>query len=147
MVKQALKIKESKDLAHQGGELVEPINRLLTREEFQGLAQVPPEVEWFANIQNPRTRRAYQNDLKDFTIFVGIQQVEEFRMVTRAHVIAWRDDLKKRGLSPTTIRRKLSALTSIFNYLCDKNAVTHNPVKGVARPKEGYCTYSCGNRR
>ena len=136
MAKQALKIKETTELARRGGELAEPINRLLTREEFQGLAQVPPEVEWFANIQNPRTQRAYQNDLKDFTVFVGIQQVEEFRMVTRAHVIAWRDDLKKRDLSPTTIRRKLSALTSIFNYLCDKNCVTHNPVKGVARPKE-----------
>ena len=34
---------------------VEPGSRLLTREEFQGLAQVPPELEWFANIQNERT--------------------------------------------------------------------------------------------
>jgi site-specific recombinase XerC len=32
--------------------------------------------------------------------------------------------------------RKLSALTSIFDYLCDQNALTHNPVKGVARPKQ-----------
>ena len=58
MAKQALKIKETTELARRGGELAEPINRLLTREEFQGLAQVPPEVEWFANIQNPRTKRA-----------------------------------------------------------------------------------------
>jgi integrase/recombinase XerD len=26
-------------------------------------------------------------------------------------------------------------LSSLFQYLCDKNAVTHNPVKGVKRPK------------
>jgi len=113
-----------------------PSARLLTKAEFQGLAQIPPELEWFANIQNERTRRAYKNDLHDFMAFVGIEQPEEFRVVTRAHVIAWRNDLKKRGLSPSTIRRKLSALTSIFDYLCDKNAVPHNPVKGVARPKE-----------
>ncbi|MBC6445276.1 MAG: hypothetical protein GDA50_07620 [Alphaproteobacteria bacterium GM202ARS2] len=30
----------------------------LTQEEFQGLADVPPEVEWFANIRNKNTKRA-----------------------------------------------------------------------------------------
>ena len=34
--------------------------RLLTAAEFQGLSDVPPEAEWFANLSNPRTRRAYQ---------------------------------------------------------------------------------------
>src|SRR5437867_2005774 len=112
-----------------------PGRRLLTAAEFQGLAQVPPEVEWFANIENPRTRRAYQLDLGDFMAFVGIQRPEEFRTVTRAHVIAWRKDMERRQLSATTIRRKLSALSSLFDYLCEKNAVTHNPVKGVERPR------------
>jgi integrase/recombinase XerD len=111
-------------------------SRLLTREEFQGLAQVPPEIEWFANIQNPRTQRAYRNDLHDFMTFVGIEKPEEFRLVSRAHVIAWRNDLKKRQLSPSTIRRRLSALTSIFDYLCEKNSIQINPVHGVERPKE-----------
>ena len=118
---------------------------LLSREEFQKLAQVPPEVEWFANIDNARTRRAYQIDVKDFMAFVGIRIPEEFRVVTRAHVIAWRKTLEQRlvapqgkqgrGLSGATIRRKLSALSSLFEYLCENNAVTHNPVKGVKRPK------------
>jgi site-specific recombinase XerD len=108
---------------------------LLTRKDFHQLADVPPEVEWFANIDNPRTRRAYQIDLRDFTQFVGIQRPEEFRMVTRAHVIAWRKHLEQRELAGSTIRRKLAALSSLFEYLCDQNAVTHNPVKGVKRPK------------
>ncbi len=34
-----------------------------------------------------------------------------------------------------TIRRKLAALSSLFEHLCNANAVTHNPVKGVKRPK------------
>ena len=33
---------------------------LLTRAEFQNLAAVPAEIEWFANIDNKRTRRAYR---------------------------------------------------------------------------------------
>lgn len=38
----------------------------LTAVEFQGLADVPPEAEWFANINNPQTRRAYRIDLREF---------------------------------------------------------------------------------
>ena len=65
--------------------------RLLTSEAFQRLADVPPELEWFANLGNAATRRAYENALADFMRFTGIAQPEEFRIVTRAHVIAWRD--------------------------------------------------------
>jgi len=109
-------------------------DRVLTAAEFQGLAEVPPELEWFANIDNLKTRRAYQGDVGDFSGFVGIGRPEEFRTVTRAHLIAWRKDLERRALAASTIRRKLSALSSLFDYLCEQNAVTHNPVNGVKRP-------------
>ncbi|MEZ5581074.1 MAG: phage integrase N-terminal SAM-like domain-containing protein [Candidatus Competibacteraceae bacterium] len=98
-------------------------NRPLTAAEFQGLAEVPPELEWFANITNAKTRRAYQFDVRDFTRFVGIVRPEEFRIVTRAHLIAWRKDMETRKLAPSTIRRKLSAISSLFDYLCEHNAV------------------------
>jgi integrase/recombinase XerD len=49
--------------------------------------------------------------------------------------IAWRKDLEGRGCEGSTIRRKLSAVSSLFEYLCERNAVVHNPVKGVKRPK------------
>jgi integrase/recombinase XerD len=110
-------------------------NRLLTAAEFHQLADVPPEVEWFANLSNPSTRRAYENAVKDFMRFTGIVRPEEFRTVTRAHIIAWRDDLVQRQLGGSTIRHRLASLASLFEYLCEKNAVTHNPVKGVERPK------------
>ena len=111
--------------------------RILTSAEFTSLADVPPEVEWFANIENPNTRRAYQNDLRHFMRFTGIVHPAEFRAVTRAHVIAWRKELEKLSLSPASIRRKLSALCALFDFLCDNNAITHNPANGVKRPKEG----------
>ena len=109
--------------------------RALMAAEFQGLSAVPLEAEWFANIDNPRTRRAYRIDIHEFMWFLGISLPEDFRIVTRAHVLAWRKDLEARELSGTTIRRKLAALSSLFEHLCDANAVTHNPVKGVKRPK------------
>jgi site-specific recombinase XerD len=112
-----------------------PGNRLLTAAEFHQLADVPPEVEWFANLSNPSTRRAYENAIRDFMRFTGIIRPEEFRSVTRAHIIAWRDDLMRRELGGSTIRHRLASLASLFEYLCEKNAVTHNPVKGVERPR------------
>jgi hypothetical protein len=124
--------------------LITPADRRLTAAEYQRLADVPPEVEWFNNIKNKSTKRAYENAVRDFIGFTGITRPEEFRTVTRAHVIAWRDDLERRLIgsasnpkSPegSTIRHRLAALSSLFEYLCDKNAVSHNPVKGVKRPK------------
>jgi integrase/recombinase XerD len=111
------------------------VSRMLTAAEFHRLSDVPPEVEWFANLSNPSTRRAYENAVRDFMRFTGIGRPEEFRTVTRADIIAWRDELKQRGLGGSTIRHRLASLASLFEYLCDKNAVTHNPVKGVERPK------------
>ena len=109
--------------------------RLLTAAEFHRLADVPPEAEWFANMTNPNSRRAYQNAVRDFTRFAGIARPEEFRIVTRAHVIAWRDELARRGLGGATVRHRLASLASLFEHLCERNAVTHNPVKGVERPR------------
>ena len=67
--------------------------------------------------------------------FTGIARPQEFRTVTRAHIIAWRDELARHGLGGSTIRHRLASLASLFEYLCEKNAVTHNPVKGVERPR------------
>lgn len=87
--------------------------RRLTAAQFQHLTVVPAAVEWFANLDNPRPRRANHADLEDFVGFVGLPSAEEFRAVTRSHV-----------------------LISLFGRLLESNAVTGgNPVHGVKRPK------------
>ena len=111
--------------------------RKLTAREFQSLADVPPEVEWFANIENKNTRRAYRTDVREFMAFAGIRHPGEFRMVKRSHLIAWRKQLEIRALEAPTLRRKLSALSSLFDFLCESNAVEFNPADGVKRPNAG----------
>lgn len=114
----------------------QPGGRRLSASEFQGLTQVPAATEWFANLDNPRTRKAYQGDLSDFCQFIGLSSTDQFREVTRAHVLAWRATLEDRALSGATIRRKLAALASLFDHLLDSNAIAGgNPVHGVKRPK------------
>ena len=49
-----------------------PSNRLLIAAEFHRLADVPPEIERFANIRNSSTRRAYEAAIRDFMQFTGI---------------------------------------------------------------------------
>jgi hypothetical protein len=39
---------------------------------------MPPELEWFVNIANDQTRRAYKNDVKEFSGFVGIESPVNF---------------------------------------------------------------------
>lgn len=107
----------------------------LTSLQFLQLAEVPPAIAWFANIDNPRTRRAYESDLREFMAFTGIDDPAQFRNVSRGHILAWRHDLERRVLSGATIRRKLAALSSLFDYLCESNAVSGNPVEGVKRPR------------
>jgi site-specific recombinase XerD len=108
--------------------------RALSAPEFQRLAEVPPEAQWFANLDSLQTRRAYKSDVQAFMRFTGISEPLEFRTVARAHVLAWRAELEKQNLAGSSIRRKLAALASLYEHLCDCNAVTHNPVKGVKRP-------------
>jgi hypothetical protein len=48
--------------------------RTLTPAEFYRLADVPPEVEWFGNLRNRHTRKAYANDIKEFMAFIGIRE-------------------------------------------------------------------------
>jgi integrase/recombinase XerD len=107
----------------------------LTVAEFRDLADVPPASEWFADIDNPGTRRMYRAAIGEFMAFAGITHAARFRDVARSHVIAWRKTLLRRQLTGPTIRAKLAALSSLFEYLCERNAITHNPVKGVSRPK------------
>ncbi len=110
--------------------------RTLTAAEYADLAAVLPEAEWLANITNKKTKRAYKIDVAEFIAFTGVTESQELRTVTRAHVIAWRKAMEdpRRKLSPASIRRKLSALSSLFDYLCECNAVVGNPVDGVKRP-------------
>ena len=50
--------------------VIDGSDRLLTAGRFQNLVDVPPELEWFANISNKSTRRAYENALQDFMRFI-----------------------------------------------------------------------------
>ena len=67
---------------------IRPSNRLLTAAEFHRLADVPPEVEWFANITNLHTRRAYENAVSDFMGFAAMERVRDWHAPAEAQLAA-----------------------------------------------------------
>src|SRR5215471_21235866 len=87
-----------KDLVRVRNNRAVTVRRALTPAQFGDLADIPPELEWLANLTNPKTRRAYKIDVEEFIAFAGLGGIAELRAVTRAHVIAWRKDLEQREL-------------------------------------------------
>jgi integrase/recombinase XerD len=74
--------------------------------------------------------------VREFIAYAGLRDYASLRSIARSHIIHWRKDMEKRALSPATIRRKLSALSSLFDYLCERNAAVGNPVVLEAPPAD-----------
>ena len=109
------------------------------------LAEVPAEEVWLRGLKSERTRRAYKRDVREFAEVLGIRSREELYKVTPAAVLFWVADLEGRDVKNSTIRRKLSSLSSLFAHLITKAPKyvsdaerallpSHNPVRDVGRP-------------
>lgn len=99
------------------------------------LATIPEEELWLASQQSEQTRRAYRGDVAHFIKTVGVKTREDLRKVDRGAVIAWQHVMKEQSAKPATIRRRLAALSSLFNHLIHVRAADINPVREVKRPR------------
>jgi integrase/recombinase XerD len=96
---------------------------------------VPEEDVWLAGQLSPHTHRAYKRDVAHFVRVMRIQSADELRQVNRAAVVAWQNVMKEHGVKPRTIRRRLSALSSLFSHLVAHRAADANPVRDIKRPR------------
>ena len=87
---------------------------------------------WLIRTPSERTRENYLRDLTQFLDFRGIprQHFDALTAVLPAHVSGWRDHLRDRGAANSTIRRKLTALRSLFSYLQIYGYTGANPAHG-----------------
>ena len=58
----------------------------LTPAQFGELSDVPPEIEWLANITNVKTRRAYKEDVSEFFAFAGLKGPRDSEALARLHL-------------------------------------------------------------
>lgn len=111
---------------------------------FDVLAAVPVESVWLANFTSTNTRASYRRSVGDFIAVMGIASPDDLYRVSQGHVIAYREHLSASGASRATIANRLSALSSLYRFLADKQLCAMNPVSGVKRPKTGHAGLGSG---
>jgi integrase/recombinase XerC len=77
----------------------------------------------------------YRRDLQIFARFCRRSGIEEWQRVDSQHVRSFAAAEFRRGQSPRTIQRRLSALRSFFNYLLREQVLSANPAREVQAPK------------
>jgi integrase/recombinase XerD len=90
-----------------------------------------------------RTRQAYAGDLAHYAAWCAHTGIE---MLTarRVHIDGYVEQLHAEGAAPSTVVRRLAALSGYYSYGIDENLVERNPVLRVRRPKVGDNVQSTG---
>jgi integrase/recombinase XerC len=85
-----------------------------------------------------RTQSIYDQSIRDFYKFMDFQAEDNpMELVTLTSLRAYTGSLLDQGLSPSTVYQRLSALSSLCNYLVKKGVLADNPLKLLIRPKKG----------
>jgi integrase/recombinase XerD len=117
----------------------------MTREiaPISGATPVPleafPEVAraaagWLLGYSSDNTRRAYGADLRAFVAWLAEVGVEPFA-ARRTHVDAWARTLEAGGARPSTVARRIAAVSSFYEWCADEGLIDANPARRVRRPR------------
>jgi integrase len=91
------------------------------------------------------TRHNYAAAIRAFFEFLQIDvqarpdlQLTQLRVITPLKVVAWKENLKTKGMADSSIHNRLSIISSMFTYLQrpqtdGKPLLDYNPVQGVER--------------
>ena len=80
---------------------------------------------------------AYGKDLRDFVAYV--REVDEkvtWRSVTQGLIQSYVVSLHERDLENTTIKRRVAAIRSLFDYFKTQGYLESNPARFVQTPKK-----------
>lgn len=104
------------------------------------------EKDWIANFirhleyerrLSELTRKHYRRDLDALCNYCAEVGVERWRDLDSEHVRSFSAACYRRGLSPRSIQRRLSAARTFFRYLLREKHVKADPVVSVSAPKSG----------
>ncbi len=98
--------------------------------------------EFFANFQSSHTRISYENDIKQFFHYVekSHKEINSLDQIDRLIVISFRNWLNENDFAPKSINRKLSSISSYFDFLIEKNLMKINPAGNIRRPRQEVVT-------
>ncbi|MDR0982862.1 MAG: tyrosine-type recombinase/integrase [Culturomica sp.] len=81
---------------------------------------------------------AYREDLKQFDAYCNtINDIRDINDVTSKIIRNWVILKMSEGMTPTTVRRKISTLKTYFKYLLHEGIIENDPCEMVVMPKKG----------
>jgi integrase/recombinase XerD len=83
---------------------------------------------------SPNTLSAYRRDLHDFQRFLDRARLP-VTGVGVDHVVGYVERMRRRGLQPASIARRLSALRGFYRHLVREGAVARDPTEHVEVPR------------
>jgi integrase/recombinase XerC len=83
------------------------------------------------------TCKSYRRDLSSLASWCDEQGIRKWGGLDAEHVRSFAAAAYRRGLSPRSIQRRLSAARTYFRYLMREKHVSGNPAQAVSAPKSG----------
>ena len=83
------------------------------------------------------TCKHYRRDLHALVAYCDDHDIRNWADIDSQHIRAYAATIFRRGLSPRSIQRRLSASRTFYRYLLREKHVKRNPVDGVSAPKSG----------
>lgn len=84
---------------------------------------------------SPETCKHYRRDLQALQAWCDETGLAGWSALDSEHVRSYASACFRRGLSPRSIQRRLSATRTFFRYLLREKQVKHNPVQSVSAPR------------
>jgi integrase/recombinase XerC len=84
---------------------------------------------------SPHTGSSYRIDLRCLVEFCDKQGLQQWSRIQCQHVRTFAAAEHRRGISPRSIQRRLSAARSFFHYLVREGAIKSNPGIDIQAPK------------
>ena len=79
---------------------------------------------------------AYRRDLEQYHTFLVLRPIEGMDDIARQDVLDFVSMLRQRGLAPSTIERKLSAVKTFHVFAFKEGIASHNPATNLPRMKK-----------
>ncbi len=84
---------------------------------------------------SPHTERAYRRDLEVLQQFCDANSLTQWQDLSHFHLRQFAAELHRKGLSPKSIQRRLSAARSFFNFLIRERVLKASPAIDIHAPK------------